>query len=268
MRVLNKIWQWCGSWTGTIVLVLLFIFFVAQAFVIPSASMAKTLLVGDFLFVKKFVYGIPTPAIPWIELKILPDMDGDGHLIAGDGPKRGDVVVFRNPNLEEQYYVKRAFALGGDEVVFAPKAMYLRLSNGDFSEFKEPEIVKINGKDFIKEPYKNSGISYDGGGKKDNFGGVSAGVFDLAQQFYDNRQFAMDLVATEIGEVFYYKVPENEYFMVGDNRENSYDSRFWGSVPYRLIIGQPWFVYFSWDSDFKVRWDRVGRLASTLDRVL
>ncbi len=90
--MLKKIYNWSSSWTGTIVIVLTIIFFVAQAFVIPSGSMKNTLLIGDMLFVKKFAYGVPTPTIPWIEVKVLPDFKGNGHLIEGERPKRGDIV--------------------------------------------------------------------------------------------------------------------------------------------------------------------------------
>ena len=61
-----------------------------------------------------------------------------------------------------------------------------------------------------------------------------------------------------------YILGDDEYFMMGDNRDYSYDSRFWGSVPYRLIVGKPWFVYFSWDKDKNVRWERIGRFVDTL----
>jgi len=94
---LNKLYDFSSSWTGTVVIVLFIIFFIAQAFVIPSGSMISTLRVGDMLFVKKFAYGIPTPRIPWIEVKVLPDFNGNGHLIEGDRPQRGDIVVFRYP---------------------------------------------------------------------------------------------------------------------------------------------------------------------------
>ena len=69
--MLKKVYNWSSSWTGTIVIVLAIIFFIVQAFVIPSRSMKNTLLVGDMLFVKKFSYGIPTPRIPWLEVKVL-----------------------------------------------------------------------------------------------------------------------------------------------------------------------------------------------------
>ena len=92
---LLKLSNFSSSWTGTIIIVLFFIFFVAQAFVIPSGSMKNSLLIGDFLFVKKFSYGMPTPHIPWLELPVAPDFNGNGHLWEGKRPQRGDIVVFR-----------------------------------------------------------------------------------------------------------------------------------------------------------------------------
>ena len=74
MKALKTLYRFCSSWTGTIIIVLLLIFFIAQAFVIPSRSMVGTLYEGDFLFVKKFSYGIPIPRIPWIEIPVLPDL--------------------------------------------------------------------------------------------------------------------------------------------------------------------------------------------------
>ena len=60
-------------------------------------------------------------------------------------------------------------------------------------------------------------------------------------------------------------MPKDEYFMIGDNRDHSNDSRFWGSVTYKDIVGQPWFIYFSWDSNYNVRWERIGRFVDTIE---
>lgn len=273
-KILSKFYNFCSSWTGTVIIVLFIIFFIAQAFVIPSGSMKNTILVGDYLFVKKFSYGIPTPHIPFVEIPVLPDSDGDGHLIAGDGPKRGDIVVFRYPKDPKIHYVKRNFATGNDEVIFAPSAMYLRPSGGDDeinSKFKDADIVILGGKRFIKEPYKMAGIHYDNNTNKDNYGGLEADTFTIAGMV----DFAMsEVMIPELPKIsglsfnaYYFKVPQNEYFMVGDNRENSSDSRFWGSVPYKYIVGTPWFVYLSYDENYKIRWDRIGRLASSLEEM-
>ena len=116
MKILSKIYKFLSSWTGTVIVVLFVILFVAQAFVIPSGSMRTTLLEGDFLFVKKFSYGIPTPHIPFVEWQVAPDSDGDGHIIRGEGPKRGDIVVFRYPLNEKMHFVKRNFAVSSRHV--------------------------------------------------------------------------------------------------------------------------------------------------------
>ncbi|AII15048.1 leader peptidase (signal peptidase I) [Campylobacter iguaniorum] len=271
-----KLYDFSSSWTGTVVIVLLFIFFIAQAFVIPSGSMKNTLLIGDHLFVKKFAYGIATPHIPWVEIPVWFDSDDDGHLVQGDRPKRGDIVVFRYPNDPKIYYVKRNFAVGGDEVIFAPKTMYLRPHEGDeFIEknYDKNDIVVLNGKKFVREPYKFKGIHYENRGDKDNFVGQNADTFTIALYYMQQNKFAMSPAKIDELEsidglpfnAFYFKVKDDSFFMVGDNRENSNDSRFWGSVEYKFVVGQPWFVYFSWDKDYKIRWERIGRLATTLE---
>ena len=270
--------RFSASWTGTIVIVLLFVFFVAQAFMIPSGSMKMSLLIGDFLFVKKFSYGMSTPHIPWIEVPVAFDSDDDGHLWQGDRPQRGDIVVFRYPLEPRTYYVKRMFAGPGDEVIYAPDAMYLRAAQGDEfmgQNYPKDDLVRLNGKLFVKEPYKNPGIYYDASERKDNFGGQSVDIFTIAALAKTQGRFAMNpiyidelpalkSIDTKSFNAFYFKVGDDEFFMVGDNRENSNDSRFWGSVEYKYIVGKPWFVYFSWDSDYKVRWERIGRFVDTL----
>lgn len=147
--MLRKLYNWSSSWTGTIVIVLTIIFFVAQAFVIPSGSMKNTLLIGDMLFVKKFSYGIPVPRIPWIEVQVLPDFKGNGHLIEGDRPKRGDIVVFRYPNNDNIHYVKRAVALPGDIVALKEKHLFLHPREGnDFvrENYPKEKIIETGGK--------------------------------------------------------------------------------------------------------------------------
>ena len=122
-------------------------------------------------------YGIPTPRIPWLEVKILPELNDNGHLITGDGPARGDIVVFRYPNDDKTHFVKRCFATSEDEIVFTEKALYLRPKEGDSfikancrenlngkeSKFGYScsDIAELDGKLFIKEPYRFSGIHYD-----------------------------------------------------------------------------------------------------------
>jgi len=265
---LSKLLTWSNSWTGTIVIVLLVIFFVAQAFVIPSGSMKKTLLIGDHLFVKKFSYGIPTPHLPWLEVQVLPDFFGNGHLIEGDKPERGDIVVFRYPKQPKVHYVKRMVAVGGDEILFQDKHLYISFHEGEQwmkDNYPEEKLNTIAGKTWVLNPYKEKfpGIQYD----KD------INLFAQMKMFLSANDFAMQPVAIDElpknfnseFNAFYKRVPKGEFYMMGDNRDHSNDSRFWGSVPYSLIVGKPWFIYFSWDDNYKVRWNRVGRFVDTIE---
>lgn len=267
-NTLKKFYKFSNSWTGTIIIVLLVIFFVAQAFVIPSGSMKRTLLIGDHLFVKKFSYGVPIPHLPWLEIPVLPDFRGNGHLINGEGPKREDIVVFRYPKDTSLHYVKRCVAVGGDEILYQDKALYLRPHEGDTyikENFAHEKIVSLAGKLWVKNPYmdKYPGIQYT----------QNIDLFVEMMKHLSINNLAMRPVNIEelpkrldgVGfNAFYTKVPENEYFMMGDNRDKSNDSRFWGAVKYRHIVGKPWFIYFSWNDNYEVRWDRIGRFVSTI----
>ncbi|WP_270960979.1 signal peptidase I [Campylobacter upsaliensis] len=259
MNFLKKFYTFFNSWTGTIIFVLLVIFFFVQAFIIPSGSMKNSLLVGEMLFVKKFSYGIPTPHIPWLEIPILPDFDDDGHLISGDGPKRGDIVVFRYPHDEKIHFVKRCVAKGNDRVIYANKTLYVSMSEGENfmrENYPKDDLIKLGGRLFVKEPYKQRGIHYE----------EQVNMDDLIEKYALLGQFAMTKInLKELGNAYVFDVPENEYFMMGDNRDFSSDSRFWGSVPYKLIVGQPWFVYMSFDKNYNIRWERIGRFVDSLE---
>jgi len=246
MEKLKKIYHWSGSWTGTVVIVLGIIFFVAQAFVIPSGSMKNSLLIGDMLFVKKFTYGIPTPTIPWLELQVLPDFNDNGHLIEGDKPKRGDIVVFRYPNNPKIHYVKRCVANGGDILFLQNKNLYLHPHEGNEfvkKNYKDQKTVELDGMLFVEKPYQKEhpGIHHDPAVTKN--GMQPSQLFDMMP----------------------IKVPDGEFFMMGDNRDHSNDSRFWGTVKYRYIVGTPWFIYFSWDKNKNIRWDRVFQTPKQLE---
>lgn len=332
---MKKFYKICAaftsSWTGTIIIVLVLIFFIMQAFVIPTRSMVGTLLEGDFLFVKKFSYGIPIPRIPWLEIDILPDFANNGHLVEGERPKRGDVVVFIPPHIEKTYFVKRVFAIGGDEVIFDKDGLYLHPFEGDEyvkEHYSSHIIVERLGKLFVKDPYMphHPGIAYtsvfyqnpysrerylsDKNGKlyqrfcientrNANIGDGEDGC-ELWEKVYSteplesfvedkniaytsmrNGETPSSMIRLD-GDIFYKQINEDEFFMIGDNRNNSLDSRFWGSVPYRNIIGQPWFIYFSInkansqeadaDTDkskrYTIRWDRIFKTTKGLEEAM
>ncbi len=243
--MVRKFKKFANSWPGTIIIVLLIIFFVAQAFVIPSGSMKRTLLIGDHLFVKKFAYGIPTPHIPWLEIPVLPDLNHNGHLIEGKRPMRGDIVVFRYPLNTKTHFVKRCVAVGGDVITVKDKILYLKPHEGnDYvrSHYPEEVIVDMGGELWVKNPYR---VKYKGIQNDPSI--VNDGTYP--QQIFDFPPVMIE---------------DDYFFMMGDNRDHSNDSRFWGPVPYALVEGKPWFVYFSWDKDYKIRWDRIGKSVKTL----
>ncbi len=266
-KIVSGFMKFSSSWTGTIIIVLIFVFFIAQSFVIPSGSMKRTLLIGDFLFAKKFAYGIPIPEIPLIGVKVLPDFNKNGHLIAGDGPKRGDIVIFYVPTNKKQHFVKRCVAVGGDELLYYNKHLLLHPHEGDEyikKNYKDSKIIKVMGKLWIVNPYKDKfpGIQYMPENERNSFEEM---VIRLAYPKYmpDMKPiYIPNLDAPVVGmykepfNAFYKKVEPNHYYMVGDNRDNSEDSRFWGSVPYKLIIGKPWITYFS--IEFR-SYDRVAK---------
>jgi len=238
--MIKKFYKFANSWTGTVIIVLLVIFFIAQAFVIPSGSMKRSLLIGDHLFVKKFAYGIPTPHIPWLEIPVLPDFNGNGHLVDGERPKRGEIVVFRYPLNEKTHFVKRCVAVGGDVITVKDKVLYLKPHEGNEyvkANYPKENIIDMAGTLWVKNPYrvKFPGIQNDEN-IKDN-------------GTYPEQIFNFPPIQLE----------DDYFFMMGDNRDHSNDSRFWGPVPYKLVEGTPWFIYFSWDKNYEIRWDRIGK---------
>jgi len=275
MKFLSKLYRFSSSWTGTIIIVLFLIFFVVQSFVIPSGSMKRTMHIGDFLFAKKFSYGIPLPMLPWVQKTIIPDFNNNGHLIEGDKPQREDIVIFLFPKDGKTHFVKRCIATGGDEILYIDKHLYIHFSEGDEyikKSYPANKIKEIRGKLWVENPYmdKYPGIQYEpenGTAFLHLAERTRYGVeIDMHPTFVE--EFGKGLFQTQAGKVvnaFYKKVEKDHYYMMGDNRDNSNDSRFWGSVPYKLVIGKPWFIYFSWDNDKKtVRWDRLGTFIDDL----
>lgn len=200
--------------------------FLFEAFQIPSGSMERTLLVGDFLFVNKAAYGAPIPGT-------------HARLPGYAMPERGDIVVFAYPKNPEQHYVKRVIGLPGDTVTMV---------GGD---------VRVNG-EFLAEPYIQ---------RTDRLHDVSTAEFnwqrdhlampspETARRYHATRDNWGPLV-----------VPAGKYFVLGDNRDNSSDSRYWGFVDAVAIKGRPLVVYFSYDREggdplpwlTDIRWSRLG----------
>ncbi len=278
-NTLYKIYKFSNSWTGTIVIVLFVIFFIAQAFRIPSGSMKDSLLIGDHLFAKKFAYGIPMPYLPFLEVPIIPWSD-KLKILDGAKPQRGDIVIFRPPNDIKQHFVKRCVAIGGDELFMENKDLYLHPHEGDEyikNSYKGYEIIEAYGKLWVKNPYKKDhpGIHND-----EKFTRDSLLVADLnghikktitLQEYKNNNFTANEIIRPTIDifpKIFEFevtKVEQDHYFMMGDNRDHSNDSRYWGEVPYENIEGTPWFIYFSVGKNYEIRWERVGKTPTDLE---
>jgi len=213
--------------------------FLFQPFNIPSGSMIPTLLVGDYLFVSKYAYGYSRYSFPFG-----PNLFS-GRVWAGE-PKRGDVVVFKLPRDNETDYIKRVIGLPGDEI---------QMMHG---------VLHINGEPIKKEKIEDVTL-HDPAGHTRTVAryretlpnGVTYPVLDLIQEGIGDN--------TEV-----YKVPENHFFMMGDNRDNSTDSRFLsevGYVPFENLVGRAEIIFFSIreDSSFwevwrwpgSVRWSRM-----------
>lgn len=205
--------EWLKS--GIYALILFFIIrsFFIQAFKIPSASMEKTLLVGDFLLVNKLVYG---PTIPLTDIKFPAIRE----------PERGDIIVFKYPLDKSLDFVKRCVAVSGDTVEMKDKVLY------------------VNGVEQVEEYAQYVDSRIEPSFHRNQPGGIKPARFPLMR---DN-----------FGPIV---VPEGKFFVLGDNRDNSRDSRSWGFVDRDLIKGTPLIIYFSWDrDDFMPRFRRIGDL--------
>jgi signal peptidase I len=209
------------SFFPVLLLVFLLRSFLYEPFRIPSGSLKPTLDIGDFILVNKFDYGI---RLPVLHKKIYPI----GEL------KRGDIVVFRFPANPSIDFIKRVIGLPGDRISYINKTLYI---NGQ----KAPQELVKNTSDI-----DDNGIKIDVTEKQENLAGIKHAIYQMQDHPNDNMA---DIT-----------VPPGMYFVMGDNRDNSGDSRYWGFVPDENIIGKAIYVWMSWDG-FKnrIRWQRIGK---------
>lgn len=235
--IIIKINNFLESWLGLFVTFFFIIYFVIQSFRILSVSMQDDLLVGDMILVKKFSYGIPTPYIPFTDIPLIPFTDG--HIFDGNKPKRGDVVVFRSPKDKKLHYIKRCVGLEGDLIFYKNKNLYIH-----FNESKE----------WIDNKYSNFNFII-----KDNIKWIENPFQKEYTSIHNDDTLLKNksIVSEEIFNMNVVRVEKGEYFMIGDNRDYSNDSRFWGTVKYNLIEGTPWIVWFSIDEDWNIRYERI-----------
>ena len=213
--------EYSKSFFPVLLFVLVLRSFIVEPFRIPSSSMMPTLLIGDFILVNKFSYGIRLPVV-------------DTKIIDIGKPERGDIMVFRYPQNPSLDYIKRVIALPGDKVSYFDKHIF------------------INGEKIIQKPL---GL-YKGVGQGENMTGALLQHEQL--QAKEHEILIMQQRPSVEGEII---VPDGHYFMMGDNRDNSNDSRYWGTVPEENIVGKAFMIWMNWDADNKgVDWSRLGSI--------
>lgn len=211
--------EYSKAFFPVIFIVLLLRSFIAEPFRIPSGSMMPTLLVGDFILVNKFAYGLRLPVL-------------NNKILELGEPQRGDVVVFRYPEDPSVDYIKRVVAVPGDRVAYREKILY------------------INGQAMAQTPIG----SYVGVGS-----GVSSSGAALREEDLDGVRHQILVRPGAAGAEGEMVVPPGHYFMMGDNRDNSKDSRYFGPVPEGNLVGKAFMIWMNWDGAAGgVDWARIG----------
>lgn len=196
--------------------------FLVEPFRIPSGSMMPTLLVGDFILVNKFSYGI---RLPVLNLKVINISE----------PKRGDVVVFRYPEDPSIPFIKRVIGLPGDQIEYhyANKMLYIN---------DEPIVQQPEGR-------------YVGVGQ----GSSMTGSEQRLEHLPGAEHAILVNLDQQISGIRRWEIPDKHYFVLGDNRDNSKDSRVWGFVPEENLIGKAFFIWMNWDfQNAGISWQRIG----------
>ena len=209
----------CVSLFPVLLIVLLIRSFVVEPFRIPSGSMLPTLEVGDFILVNKFSYGLKLPVL--------------GYPILQNGePKRGDVAVFRHPVETDKDYIKRIVGLPGDFVKYIDKRLTINNEEIPVEYIGTYETAQIGV------------IHYDYLIEREFFDGEGHDILEIKQARPRN---------------FSWRIPPGKYLMMGDNRDNSSDSRVWGLVPEDLIVGKAFIIWMHWNfDDGGIDFSRIG----------
>jgi signal peptidase I len=224
--------EYTGSFFPVIALVFFFRSFLYEPFKIPSSSMVPTLQIGDLILVNKFTYGVRLPIV-------------NKKIIEVNDPQRGDVMVFKYPKDPSLDYIKRIVGVPGDKIAYKNK----RLS--------------VNGKELSYRPlpdYLDEGNLTYSKQFLEKLAGTEHKILvdDRAPAYVANPDaFPQHELCTYNAEGFACTVPAGHYFMMGDNRDNSLDSRYWGFVPNQNIVGKAFFVWMNLNN-FPSNLNRIG----------
>jgi signal peptidase I len=230
-RLLKQpVWvEYSGSFFPVIALVFFLRSFLYEPFKIPSGSMLPTLFIGDMILVNKFTYGIRLPII-------------NKKIIELNNPKRGDVMVFKYPENPSLDYIKRVVGVPGDKIVYKNKRLAIN----------DKELSYESMRDFLHE---GTSLTYSTQ-LNENLTGVPHKILNDEQKpaFVRNYRQFPEFPNRELCSYdesgFTCTVPAGHYFMMGDNRDNSEDSRYWGFVPDQNIVGKAFFIWMNF-SDLK-----------------
>ncbi len=196
--------------------------FIVEPFRIPSGSMLPSLYIGDFILVSKFSYGIRIPVI-------------NRKIVSLGVPRRGDVLVFRYPHDQKTNFIKRVIGIPGDIIDYRGKQVW------------------INGVVVPLEPVKHHLL--------DDSSNSVASVVEYQEDLGEAKHGVLLDESRSSRDMMRITVPPGHYFVMGDNRDHSNDSRFWGFVPDQNLVGRAFLVWFSWDTagGGGVNWPRLGK---------
>jgi signal peptidase I len=213
--------EYARSFFPIFLIVLLLRSFLLEPFKIPSASMMPTLLIGDFILVNKYDYGIRLPVLNY-------------KIIDNSTPGRGDIVVFRYPEDPSIPFIKRVVGLPGDKIAYYDKTLY---------------INDVSVSQILRGRYKGKGA------------GVMMDGLSFRIEKLDDVSHEILVDPGRISQQLETVVPEGHYFVLGDNRDNSKDSRFWGFVPDQNLVGRAFMIWMNWDSkNGGIDFSRIGTM--------
>ncbi|MFW5431547.1 MAG: signal peptidase I [Methylophilaceae bacterium] len=210
--------EYAKSFFPVILLVFLIRSFLAEPFKIPSGSMLPTLLAGDYILVNKYTYGLRLPVLNTVFIDI-------------SQPKHGDVAVFHFPPNPKIDYIKRVVGLPGDRIQYQDKRLVINGTLLEVTEFDAADY-KMQGESIIRAHHLREQLP---GAQHDIL------VHDIPNR-YEPNTLGDELLN---GETIV--VPDDHYFVMGDNRDNSSDSRVWGFVPNQNLVGKAFFIWFNFD---------------------
>lgn len=215
---MSKIVEYSRAFFPVLLLVLIIRSFIFEPFRIPSGSLEPTLIPGDFILTNKYTYGLRLPVL-------------HSKIFSINSPEVGQIFVFRSPPNPDIDFIKRVIGVPGDKISYIDKVLY------------------ING---VMQPQTDIGpVNYT-----DEDGNVSK--VELKSEVLNGIKHNIYIVKNKPAYDFSLVVPPGNYFAMGDNRDYSWDSRYWGFVPDQNLIGKAVYIWLSWDKDkYRIRWNRI-----------